>query len=93
MKTIKLSNACSQYGANMGRLDQPVTGRCHLQRIRFVDGDYDNGGAYWGGGRGTTPLYVCQDANLNQCFVRAKSRGHAKEQVKEKFGNKITFYN
>jgi hypothetical protein len=39
----------SKYGAPMGRPSTPVTGKVHLQRVRLVAGDYDKGGAYWGG--------------------------------------------
>lgn len=40
----------SQYGAPMGRHSDKLeefVGRAHLQRVPFVDGDYDPGGAYW----------------------------------------------
>jgi len=31
--------------------------RVYCQRVRFVDGDYGPDGTYWGGGRGTRPLW------------------------------------
>ena len=63
----------------------------HLQRIIFVGGDYDKAGTYWGGGRGTEPLYgfMCYDDEdgLVRGFVRAKNRANAKEEVKSEYSN------
>ena len=49
-------------GAALGRrdvldapTDQPI--RLTLRPIRFVDGDYDVNGTYWGGGRDAVPLW------------------------------------
>ena len=41
-----------RYGAPMGDsgFQGEVTKPLHLQRLRFVDGDYDQSGTYWGGG-------------------------------------------
>ena len=47
------SNVSSPRGAPMGRHSDPLEslkGKVRLRRVRFVDGDYDKGGAYWGGG-------------------------------------------
>lgn len=49
----------SKYGAPMGRrgsttLEPSLT--YTVVKIPFFDGDYDQGGAYWGGGQ---PLYAC----------------------------------
>jgi hypothetical protein len=82
-------SASSPYGASMGRRNQ-VQGsaeRLHLQRVRFIDGDYDSGGAYWGGGRDSLPLWCAfsPDSTLNEepimIFVRARSRNEAKQAV------------
>jgi hypothetical protein len=82
------NNACSKYGAAMGRANQ-TTGnpeRLHLQRVHFVDGDYDSGGAYWGSG---TPLWCAfsPDNTANEkpirVFVRAAYRDAAKQAVLE----------
>ena len=63
----------------------------HLQRIIFVDGDYDKAGTYWGGGRGTEPLYgfmCCDDEDgLVRGFVRAWNRADAKTKVKSEYPN------
>jgi len=46
----------------MGRKAHPIPegfdGKVYVYRAEMVDGDYDRGGAYWGGG---TPLYAAQD--------------------------------
>jgi hypothetical protein len=85
---IKLPNASSVYGASMGRRDShaadraEVTGRLSLTHVR-LNGDYDNGGAYWGGGG--LPLYrvAGDDANEEiEFFLRANDRDHAKEQIR-----------
>lgn len=75
------SNVSSQYGAPMGRRsDKPsdLNGRkVKLQRVRFVDGDYDAGGAYWGGG---TPLFCAWDDEFT-VYLRANSREEAKRNL------------
>ena len=66
-----------KYGAPMGRpefmtgFDKPA--RCF--RVRMIDGDYDDGSAYWGGG---VPLFCAKnDAGL-QIFSRSPDRKAAK---------------
>ena len=72
----------SPYGAPMGRsydkLDD-FAGKAHLQRVPFVDGDYDQGGAYWGGGG--TPLFCAWDDEGHSHYVRAISRDVAKSKL------------
>lgn len=66
------------FGAPMGRRetgDEP-TGPCRLFKVKMVDGDYDDGGAYWGGGSGVEPLYCCRGEEFER-VVRAKGRVHA----------------
>ena len=78
-------NVSSSFGAPMGRRNQcdGAAEMLHLQRIRFVDGDYDAGGAYWGGGIGTDPLWCAfspDDTNNEEpimIFVRAKTQADA----------------
>lgn len=86
MPIPKLTDVSSRYGAPMGRRNfNPETDdqRFYLQRVRFVDYDYDAGGAYWGGG---TPLYrwVSED-HTGEGFVRAKSRSEAKVAILEDY--------
>ena len=77
-------HACSARGADMGRRNQAEgqPERLHLQRIRFVDGDYDTGGAYWGG---DSLLYCAFSPETTEndppimVFVRAKDRIEAKQ--------------
>ena len=83
------NNASSRYGASMGRRSQTQgePERLLLQRIRFQDGDYDTGGAYWGGGHGTLPLWCAFSPDNTQndppirVFTRAAHRDEAKANV------------
>jgi len=63
----------------------------HLQRIIFVGGDYDKAGTYWGGGRGTDPLYgymgYDEDGRMVRGFERAKNRAEAKEMIRSDYPN------
>jgi hypothetical protein len=85
---VELSNVMTKYGAPMGRMNREVSGKCHLQEVPFDSGAYDKGGAYWGFGE---PLYVCQDQDGNQFFVRAYNREQAKANVLE-YNKTVTFY-
>ena len=54
---LKASNVSSVRGAGMGRENWGLSEHrehhmvMNLQRVKLIDGDYDLGGAYWGGGR------------------------------------------
>jgi len=81
----QFSNVSSKYGAPMGR---PATGdapkgKVSLFQVR-LDGDYDDGGAYWGG-RPSAPLYCARGEAVNgdeyQRFVRAHSHAKAAETL------------
>lgn len=99
MRHPKLPMVTGKYGAPMGRastvvdIDTPV--KFYLYRMPMVDGDYDSGGAYWGGGDRIIGwmyhAYGDGPTVRNECFVRAISRAEAKEEVKELFPN-ATFY-
>lgn len=94
---LRASPAYSSRGADMGRRDwgliehrnRPMM--MHLQRVSFVDGDYDLGGAYWGGCP-SEPLFCawCETVDA-RVFVRAKDRTLAKRAVKEHFINAMFF--
>lgn len=97
MKLV-LEKAYSMYGADMGRANRLPDNRnakakLQLQRLKFVDGDYDVGGAYWGGGCGT--YIYCAFGDIEEVnarvFVRAADRDGAKKQVWDKLPN-ATFY-
>jgi hypothetical protein len=70
--------------------------RFHLVALRFQDGDYDEGGAYWGYVSGTQVYWaysgVTDGTEEEQVmFIRAKSREAAKDSVRESFP-KAKFY-
>lgn len=77
-------NVSSSRGAPMGRPSddaEDLTGHVYLERVPFVDGDYDEGGAYWGGGRGTPPLYCAWDDEGHAVYFRAKDLPSAKKML------------
>jgi len=74
-------NVSSKYGAPMGRRSDGPTefvGKVHLQCVPFVDGDYDPGGAYWGGPP-SNPLFCAWDDEGHVFYTRAHSREAAKD--------------
>lgn len=80
----QFSDVSSTFGAPMGRHDEnldPYAGRIRVFRVNVVDGDYDDGGACWGFGMGTLPLYCARDADGNDRFYRADTRDAAKAAV------------
>jgi hypothetical protein len=85
----KLEQLSCKYGAQMGRKDNVPSdiitmGKLHLERLNFVDGDYDYGGAYWGGGTSEKIYWAYGETSTAQIdiFVRAKDRSDAKEKVR-----------
>lgn len=73
----------SSRGAPMGRPDilpesPPVS--LHVKRATPTDGDYDQGGAYWGGLAGR-PLYAVwgytEAGDLFALYIRARNRKDA----------------
>lgn len=95
---FKFTSGCSIYGAQMGRRNETGDGispvRLHLEHVRMYDGDYDKGGAYWGGGIGPLPLWVAygEDPQAQiQIFVRAPNRAEAKAEVIKARANAV-FY-
>lgn len=77
-------------GSQMGRrnflpqdLNTPI--KLEVQRLKWVDGDYDEGGAYWGGGNGDTIFFFHGEDSEEQIelYVRAKSMKQATEKMKE----------
>ncbi len=87
---------CSR-GAPMGRRDlipaerRVFVYRFYLRRLHWVDGDYDEGGAYWGNVRDGMNVYWAEcpwHADPEQharLFVRASTRRQAKQRVRETF--------
>lgn len=96
---LKLSKAYSERGADMGRpnvlpSDPDIANpKLYLRRLK-LNGDYDEGGAYWGYTQ-STAIYCAaldgyedfaEDINI-RVFVRAFNRTHAKMQIKNKLPN------
>jgi hypothetical protein len=96
---LVLPNGSSKYGAQHGRQNvlpdnpgQPI--KLHMERLRWVDWDYDQWGAYWGSGPGDHIYCAYGEDEENQVyvFVRARSRFGAKRAVRESLPN-AKFYN
>jgi len=90
MAKLVLPNASSERGAQMGRPnslpdDKEAPIKLRMEALKFIDGDYDHGGAYWGYTAGTAIYCAWGEDEKNQVriFVRAKNRNEAKEMVKE----------
>ena len=71
-------------GSQMGRrnsLPDDINASIKLQMepLKWVDGDYDQQGCYWGGGSGD--YIYCAHAETVMIFVRAKNREAAKTGV------------
>lgn len=89
-----LTNVSSRGGAPMGRpshiaVDDPLTfkGPVHIVRLRMVDGDYDTGGAYWGGPGHTGRMYRAYYWNPDNeeqmdHFIRANGLTDALRQLR-----------
>lgn len=90
------NNAASHFGAEMGRRDRiegtssSLKEPLYLQSVQFQDGDYDAGGAYWGG---LYPLWCAFTAdNTTRIFVRATDRSEAKAEVRKRSSVTVTFF-
>ena len=85
----QFEDVSSSWGAPMGRSEYGRTpsgesGRrsVSLFLVRFVDGDYDDGGAYWGGGSASKPLYCARSRDgAYRAFSRASCRAEAAESM------------
>ena len=101
MKPLRLDDVSCKYGAPMGRAEtlpenREATGKLQLRRLRFVDGDYDEGGAYWGNVTGWALYHAEGDLDgeefTTRVFQRAGNRAAAKEGIRERLPN-VKFYN
>jgi len=91
---LRLDNVSSRYGAPMGRADRcPVDPDAplvlRLARLRWEDGDYDQGGAYWGCG---APMWCAWSVDAPpegdepvRIYVRARTADAARAVVLERF--------
>lgn len=92
---MTLPNVSSKYGAPMGRRnvlpdDHTLPCKLQLDKLEWVDGDYDEGGAYWGGDSTTNIYWAYGTADDNtevNVFVRASSRRLAKLKVLSELPN------
>lgn len=99
MKTVTqppyLRPLSCKFGAPMGRADNipddySTVKEIHLSFVPFVDGDYDAGGAYWGGGKDVKSLFCAwgeSDTEQAEIYFRAAGYSDAVEQVKAAFPN------
>lgn len=83
-QALRKDNVASKYGAPMGRPNRvsPLgVPKLYVQKVKFHDGDYDAGGAYWGGVP-ALPLYcgMTEDGEI-RIFVRARSRAAAYRSI------------
>ena len=76
------ANVSSRYGAPMGRRSDSITGKVELSIVPMFDGDYDEGGAYWGGGSDIDPLW-CAWNDDGACYFRAPNRQAAVAHLAE----------
>lgn len=82
-KELERRSVSSARGAPMGRVDHVHDEHfcVHLQKVQFVDGDYDAGGAYWGGG---SPLYCAMsESGLTAVFLRSENWQAAKAALRQ----------
>jgi hypothetical protein len=87
---INESNQFQATGSAMGRKswrghDAETPVKCYIKRLKWVDGDYDEQGAYWGGGNGDFIYWANFDiGETNEdIFVRAYTRDEAKEEIRK----------
>lgn len=80
-------NVWTPTGSQMGRRntlpdDRNVSPKLRLVRLRWVSGDYDQWGAYWGR-NGCNHVYCAWGPTDVQIFVRGITRTEAKDKVRE----------
>lgn len=90
MTKLILPSGSSPRGAQMGRpnelpADPTAPIRLRLTALRWVSGDYDQWGAYWGGGSGDRVYCAWGDdvAWPVRVFVRGATRYTAKAATRE----------
>ncbi len=75
---------CSR-GSPMGRAEYGIAAECEPRTVRVfkvtLDGDYDDGGAYWGCNTFGAYLYCATDGADYRAFVRAAHRPAAIEAL------------
>lgn len=80
-----------KYGAPMGRgRELPLLGKVSLRKVR-LNGDYDQGGAYWGYSPGSE-LYYAEGSLGWYTYVRAPDRASAKSDLAIEMAPGARFY-
>lgn len=86
-KLAELAVNCSR-GAPMGRqqISDNPNAVVYLEPVEFIDGDYDRGGAYWGGAG--SPLFCAMsEAGDFLEFVRAPNWETARDKIRLEYPN------
>jgi hypothetical protein len=83
---LTLTNASAREGAQMGRrneLPADPAAPCKLRLHRLaMQGDYDEGGAYWGGGPSAAGVtWVAWNVDGVRVFTRNRTREEARAAV------------
>jgi|ERR1035441_1505720 hypothetical protein len=73
-------------GSEMGRrnvlpADTQAPIKLRLAKLRWVDGDYDEQGAYWGHGPGLADVFCAWDEAGVRIYIRGRNRESAKQGV------------
>lgn len=85
-----LAEVSNRYGAPMGRGDTmpgdtDAAIALEIERLVWVDGDYDQGGAYWGNSGDYIWRFTGDDGEQQvEVFIRSKTEGEAVAQLHEK---------
>lgn len=99
MNKLTLESGSSSRGAQMGRRiilpdNDRIPVKLQMEKLKWVDGDYDQFGAYWGNGSEDNVYCAWGEFSRSgysfqpvRVFVRAKSRIEAKELVREQLPN------
>lgn len=79
---LQANSASSPRGAPMGCGDDTLdpTVPVHIEKLDWVDGDYDRSGVYWGNGGGGTHIFaIWQDVDSERlaAYFRGKTRSQA----------------
>lgn len=82
-----LPNAASPYGSSMGRRNEVPSDyngeKLRLIRLPFVDGCYDQWGAYWGSPANIWCAWGYSESEIVRVFVRGNDRRAAQVAVLE----------